>query len=168
MKIKNQILHSLGALSLLATVFVLGFSQTAFAGGPGVKVGLLTCESIPGSGLNLIIHSTVDIKCTFNGVDGAVERYKGETGIGLGIDLKWERDVKIAFTVFSAQFRAGTHQLAGNYAGASASATAGVGVGGHTLIGGSNKGIGLKPAVEESKGLAVAGGLGYMHLEPSN
>ena len=168
MKIKNKILHSLGALSLLVTVFVLGSSQMAFAGDPGVKVGLLTCESIPGSGLNLIIHSTVDIKCQFKGVDGTVERYKGETGIGLGIDLKWKRDVKIAFTVFSAQFKPGTHQLAGSYAGASASATVGVGVGGHTLIGGSNKSMGLKPAVEESTGLAIAGGLGYMHLEAAN
>ncbi len=154
--------------TLLGLVCVQWFAMAsqAISGDSGVKVGMLTCKSIPNTGINLIIHSTVDIKCKFIGTNGENEYYKGETGIGLGIDLKWERDIKVTFTVVAAQFRAGTHQLAGKYTGASAGVTAGAGGGAHVLVGGNMDSVSLRPAVEESKGYALAAGLGYMSLEP--
>jgi hypothetical protein len=135
----------------------------------GVEVGILTCNSVPATRLNLLIHSTVDVECVFKHPAGE-ERYRGETGIGLGIDLNWRRDEQIAFTVISgsADVRPGAYALAGKYFGAKASATAGVGAGVAALVGGGEKNITLQPlAVETSTGLGVAGGLGYLYPEPA-
>jgi len=134
----------------------------------GAKAGILTCKTIPGSGLNLVLHSTVDVTCEFKSTaGGSVERYKGETGIGLGIDLNINRKETIGYTVMSADFKAGTHQLAGKYVGGGGSATVGVGVGAQVLIGGSKNSISLQPiALSASTGAGVAGGLTYLFLEP--
>lgn len=144
----------------------LAIATTAFAGESGVDVGTLSCESVADSGLNLIVHSTVDIKCVFNAADGSIERYKGETGVGFGIDLSFNHDETFHFAVVAAKFKAGSHQLAGKYAGGKASVSLGVGGGGKLLVGGDHDNIGLKPAAIQSKGVGVAAGLTYMHLEP--
>lgn len=144
----------------------LAFATSGFAGESGVDVGTLSCERVPDTGLNLIVHSTVDIKCVFEAADGSVERYKGETGVGLGIDLGFNHDEKFHFAVMAAKFKGGTHQLAGKYAGGKASVSLGVGGGGKVLIGGDHDNIGLKPAAIQGSGVGVAAGLTYMHLEP--
>ena len=55
--------------------------------------------------------------------------------------------------------------LAGNYAGATASATVGVGAGANVLIGGSSQQVTLQPvSVEGSVGLNVAAGIGAVEL----
>ena len=144
----------------------LAFTTNGYAGESGVDVGTLSCESVPNSGLNLIVHSTVGIKCVFKASDGSVERYKGETGVGLGIDLSFNHDEKFHFAVMAAKFKTGTHQLAGKYAGGKASVSLGVGGGGKVLIGGDHDNIGLKPAAIQGSGVGVAAGLTYMHLEP--
>ena len=57
--------------------------------------------------------------------------------------------------------------LAGTYAGATASATVGVGAGANVLLGGSSKQITLQPvSVEGSVGLNVAAGIGEVELRP--
>lgn len=135
----------------------------------GVEAGVLTCKSVQGTRLNLLIHSTVDVRCIFKNSQGKKERYKGETGIGLGVDLNWDRDEKIAFTVLSGgtDIRPGEYSLAGKYAGGKASVTAGVGIGAAALVGGSDDNVALQPlAIEESTGLGIAAGLTYLSLEP--
>ena len=158
--------HGISALIVIGLVAAAPMTA-ALAEDSGVDVGLLTCKNVPGSGLNLVIHSTVDIACEFKATDGKVEHYQGETGIGLGIDLKWNRDEVIYFTVATAaaDISPGSHALAGRYVGGKASATLGVGAGAQALIGGSNDNIALKPALEESKGFGIAGGLSYLYLE---
>jgi hypothetical protein len=55
--------------------------------------------------------------------------------------------------------------LAGQYAGADASAVVGLGAGGNVLVGGSNKSIALQPlSVQGGVGLAVAAGLESLEL----
>ena len=55
--------------------------------------------------------------------------------------------------------------LAGEYVGATGSATVGVGAGANVLVGGSNRTISLQPlSVEGSTGLNVAGGIGAISL----
>ncbi len=152
-----------GALALAAPI------QPASAQG-GVQIGVLTCNTVEGTRINLLVHSTVDVECVFRAADGGEERYKGETGIGLGVDLNWRRDETIHFAVISAQgdVRIGAHSLAGKYAGAKASATVGVGAGAAVLVGGGANNITLQPlALEGSTGLGVAAGLGYLYLEPA-
>ena len=58
--------------------------------------------------------------------------------------------------------------LAGGYAGGTASATVGVGIGANALIGGSGNTIALQPlSLEGSTGLNVAAGIGAMTLTPA-
>jgi len=134
----------------------------------GTKVGVLTCKTVPGSGLNLLIHSTVDVKCAFKSTaGGSPEHYKGETGIGLGVDVNVKRQQTIGYTVLSADFKPGTYQLAGKYGGVEGSATVGVGVGASVLVGGNDRSISLQPiAISTSTGLGVTGGFNYLYLQP--
>jgi len=157
--------------ALLAVALFVGIQVVSAEGQrttSGTKIGLLTCKTVPGSGVNLIIHSTRDITCKFESTaGGSAEHYKGEMGIGLGIDLNIKQDETIGYSVLSADFKAGTYQLAGKYAGAKASATFGVGVGVAILLGGSDDSIALQPiALSGSTGLGIAAGIGYLYLEP--
>lgn len=133
----------------------------------GTKIGTLTCTTIPDTTVNLLVHSTVNVKCVFKSTAGETEHYKGETGVGLGIDLHVRRDEQLGFVVLAADFRKGSYKLAGKYFGGGATATVGVGVGAHVLAGGSNKSISLEPLVlSGSKGVGVSGGVTYLYLEP--
>ena len=152
----------------LALAYLLAPASAAAGDESGAEVGVLTCNTVPGSRLNLLVHSTADIKCEFKDSDGSVERYKGETGIGFGIDLHIAHDETVIFSVIANHFQPGTHQLAGSYAGAKAGVTAGVGGGAALLVGGSGDSIGLKPAISHSEGVGVAAGLGYLYLEPGD
>jgi len=132
----------------------------------GAKIGTLDCKTVPGSGVNLLIHSTVDVTCVFKSTAGETEHYKGETGIGLGVDLNVKRDERLGYVVFASDFKKGSYKLAGKYVGAGGSATVGVGVGAQALIGGSNKSVSLHPLVlSASTGLGVTGGVTYLYLE---
>jgi len=160
-------------IALLAVVLFAGNQTVAEAAqktSSGVKVGLLSCQTVPGSGLNLIIHSTRDVTCSFeSSAGGSPEHYNGEMGIALGIDLNISQDETIGFSVLTADFKAGTHQLAGKYAGVKASATIGVGGGAAVLLGGSDDSITLQPlAISGSTGVGVAAGIGYLYLEPGS
>ena len=161
---------------LILMVFAIGMFSIAisspvpaYADDPGVRIGVLVCEAIPGSGYNLIITSKVDIKCTFEDAAGNKEYYVGETGIGLGVNLSFKTKQKIAFTVISltSDYKIGSYALAGKYIGGKASAGLGVGVGVAALIGGGAKNFSLQPlALEGFEGVGVTGGLGYLYLEP--
>jgi len=132
----------------------------------GTKIGILTCHSIPGSGVNLIIHSTVDIACTFDSTDGSgVEQYVGETGIAFGINASYEVEKNFLFTVFAADTASGSHKLAGKYGGVGASASVGVGVGAQVLVGGSNESVSLQPVIEGNTGVGVSAGITYLYLQ---
>jgi len=147
--------------SLLAAVPAYAGNSTA-----GTKIGVLTCNSVPGSGLNLLIHSTVDVKCKFESTDGSgTEHYIGETGVGLGIDINYKLERHLLFTVFAADTARGNHKLAGKYIGGGASATVGIGGGAQFLIGGSNRSVSLQPVIEGSTGVGVSGGITYLFLQ---
>jgi hypothetical protein len=152
-------------MSVMAAMFLAAPPALAQA---GAQVGVLTCKALPG-GLNLLIHSTRNVACLFRGIDGMEERYKGETGIALGVDLQWKDEQTIAFTVLGAvsDVRPGAYALAGKYMGGKASAAAGIGLGAAALIGTGQKSFTLQPlAIENVYGLGVAGGLTYLYIEP--
>jgi len=135
----------------------------------GTKIGILTCHSVPNSGVNLIIHSTVDITCTFDSTDSSgVEHYIGETGIAFGINASYEVEKHLLFTVFAADTVSGNHKLAGKYGGVGASASVGVGAGAQILVGGSNSSISLQPVLEGSTGVGASAGLTYLYLQTNS
>ena len=153
---------------VLAGVLLLGLPIPDAMARSGIEIGVLTCNSVAGTRRNLLIHSTVDVRCVFKTAEGE-ESYTGETGIGLGVDLNWKRTETTHFVVLggTSDTRPGAHSLAGTYVGGKVSATFGVGAGAGALVGGGAKNISLQPlAIEGSTGLGVAGGLGYLILKP--
>jgi len=154
------------SLITIAALFAFALPVQAGESTAGTKIGVLTCKSIPGSGLNLLIHSTVDVKCTFDATDGSTtEHYVGETGIGLGLDISHKTKQTMVFTVFAADFKKGNHKLAGKYIGASAAATVGVGVGAHALVGAGKNSVSLEPAIEGNQGIGASAGISYLYLQ---
>lgn len=152
---------------LFCAAVILACSQSAMADSHGVQLGVLKCTVVPGSRVNLIIRSTADVICEFDNA-GTVEKYKGETGIGLGLDLSFKTDEKMHFAVFAASkdVSANSHALAGKYVGAELNAAAGVGLGAKALVGGSNDSFSLQPlALETSTGLGASGGLSFLYIE---
>ncbi len=152
---------------LFCAALVMVFSQVTMADSHGVQLGVLKCKVIEGSRVNLIIRSTADVTCEFDN-GGTIEKYKGETGIGLGLDLSFKTDEKMHFAVFAASndISANSHALAGKYVGAELNAAAGVGLGAKALVGGSNDSFSLQPlALETSEGIGASGGLSFLYIE---
>ncbi len=153
---------------VLAGALLLGLPIPDAMARSGIEIGVLSCNSVAGTRRNLLIHSAVDVRCVFKTAEGE-ETYTGETGIGIGVDLNWNRTETTHFVVLggTSDARLGAHSLAGTYVGGKASVTVGVGAGAGALIGGGAKNISLQPlAIEGSSGLGVAGGLGYLILKP--
>jgi len=162
----QQIIKSL-ALAPVLLVAVSGGSAVA-AETAGLQVGVINCTVVPGSRVNLLIRSTADVECTWE-YGGAKERYKGETGIALGLDLSFKDNESIAFGVIaaSADVTPGKYALAGKYVGGTADAALGVGVGAKVLIGAGHKNISLQPlALSGSSGsVGASAGIGFLYIE---
>ena len=151
--------------SLLAAVVLVVPLHSSLAQ-DHTEAGVLTCEQV-GARVNLIIHSTADIACEFTDTEGNVERYQGETGVGLGIDLQWKKEEHMAFTVLAA-VGAGAAALTGKYIGGGASAAIGGGLGAAVLVGGSADQFSLQPiAVSGSTGFGAAAGVTYLYIQPA-
>jgi len=154
-------------LSTLIALFTFSFQLQAAESPAGLKIGILTCITQPNTGMNLIIHSTAEIKCTLNASNGKhYEKYVGETGVGFGIDMRSNRETHLVYTVFSADFKKGSYKLAGRYIGGGASVTAGAGIGAQVLVGGNDDTVSLQPVLEGSTGLGISAGITYLYLQP--
>jgi outer membrane protein OmpA-like peptidoglycan-associated protein len=151
------------AIWAMAAVFVAGGGARA-----DTQLGNMTCKRIPGTGLNLLIHSSYEVRCTFKGGIDAEQWYLGKTGVALGLDLKWNKEETIYYGILSStvKFVPEGDFLSGDYGGAKADVALGIGVGAAVLLGGSNDTIALQPAVETGTGVGVAAGLSYLNLKP--
>ncbi len=135
---------------------------------PPPKVGMLTCKIVPDSGINLLIHSTREVTCTFKPESGnAIEYYKGETGIGFGLDVNINRRSRVAYVVAAEHFHFGTQQLAGRYSGAGGGASLGVQAGGSAPLQKRDRSILLQPTAVRNSGAGATLGLTYLYLEPA-
>ena len=148
-------------LAMLAAMAVgLGLSGVAHA--DSVKVGTLTCDEDGGWGL--ILGSNRAVHCTFTSGDKS-ERYDGSI-TKVGVDVGYKGAGVIIWGVIAPTNNVGAGALAGTYVGATASATAGVGVGAHALVGGFNNNITLQPvSIEGNEGLNVAAGIAGLTLK---
>ncbi len=163
--IKLNLVKSLTAM--LAIAFALPFNSAIAEEKAGLEIGVLKCSVVPGSRVNLLIRSTADVSCTFNN-QGTLERYQGEAGIALGLDLSFKSDERMAFAVISATSNAspGSYSLAGKYVGGQAAAALGVGLGAKVLVGAGDQSLSLQPlALETSKGLGASAGVGFLYIE---
>jgi len=129
--------------------------------------GVITCEYIEGTKVNLLIHSSASFNCVFEH-GGVKDYYDGEAGIGLGLDIQWTATSKMAYSVMAStdMDTDWSTALNGTYTGGKASAAFGVGLGAAVLIGGGNDAVGLVPlAIEGSTGFGATAGIGYLSLK---
>ena len=129
-----------------------------------VKVGTLTCDI--SAGIGLIIGSRKEVQCLFTPSEpGPREVYVGSI-TKFGLDLGATAGGQMIW-VMHAPTTASIVPLAGNYAGASAEATVGAGLGANVLVGGSNRTVALQPvSVQGQAGLNLAVGVAGLELRP--
>ena len=153
---KNSLAIGLSALGIVI-VSTMGASAQS-----GANVGVLSC-TVEG-GIGLILGSSKEMECNFDPIDGSEPHYYTGSVGKLGLDIGITNESYISWQVIaSGNLTPGS--LAGNYVGASAQATAGVGLGANVLVGGSNESITLQPlSVQGQTGLNLAVGIGTMKL----
>ena len=148
---------ALGALGLVTGGLALGTPAQA-----DVRVGVMTCGM--DSGFGYVLGSSRDLHCTFVPAAGAPEHYAG-TIAKFGVDIGYVQNAVIVWTVVAPTVALPPGSLTGTYGGATASVTAGVGIGANVLMGGSSQTISLQPvSVQVGTGLNVAGGFASMSL----
>lgn len=147
-----------GALALGAALF----ASSAFADS-GVKIGTLTCHV--DSGWGYVLGSSRNMQCDYDGTAGTADHYVG-TLSKFGVDIGYLSGATLVWAVVAPTLDAGPGALAGDYAGATASATIVGGVGANALVGGLDRSIALQPvSLEGNSGyFDVAAGVGEMHL----
>src|ERR1700749_4454957 len=149
----------LGAAIAVAGLTVAGAADAA---PHGVRVGELTCNVA--SGWGFVFGSSKDLHCTYRG-NGHYEHYTGSIS-KFGVDIGYTGGEVLIWGVFAPTSDMRKGALEGDYAGATAQATVGIGLGANVLVGGLDKSIALQPlSVEGTKGLNVAAGIGAISLK---
>jgi hypothetical protein len=128
----------------------------------GVQVGVLTCNVA--SGFGFVFGSSRAVNCTFGKSGVPPQNYVGAIN-KFGVDIGYLQGGVIVWTVVAPTANLAPGSLSGTYAGATGSATVGVGVGANVLVGGSGNSIALQPiSIEGTTGLNVAAGIAEMTL----
>ncbi len=152
-------------LMISAAIALAGLAPAgaANAAPAGIKVGTLTCNVAGGMGF--VFGSSKNLACSHEPTEARVKRYSGSIS-KWGVDIGYTNKGKRIWAVFAptSDVRAGA--LEGEYMGASAQATVGVGLGANALIGDLDKPIALQPlSVSGNTGLNVAAGIGLISLK---
>ncbi len=131
-----------------------------------VKAGTLDCDV--SGGIGMIIGSQKGVRCEFNpDMPGPREYYTG-TISKFGLDIGATSAGRMLWAVFAPSTRT-PGVLAGTYTGATAEATAIVGLGANALVGGSNRTVALQPlSITGQTGLNLAAGVASLELRSSN
>jgi hypothetical protein len=152
----------LAALTVAATV---ALPVATMAQAERIKAGTLSCDV--SGGIGLIVGSHKEVTCMFTPSQpgprevyvGAINKFGLDIGATAGGEMVWA-----VYAPTTRRFGA----LAGNYAGATAEATVGAGLGANVLVGGSDRTIALQPlSVQGQAGLNVAAGVAELILRPA-
>jgi len=158
-------LSALAALAVAAAVAVPTASTAAPRHAERTKVGTLTCDI--SAGIGLIVASKKNLTCMFTPAGhsprevytGSITKFGLDIGATAGGEMVWS-----VYAPTNRRFGA----LAGHYAGASAEATVGAGLGANVLVGGSNHTVALQPvSVQGQAGLNLAVGVAGIDLHPA-
>src|SRR5260370_19141332 len=129
----------------------------------GVNVGTLTCNVA--SGWGFVFGSSRAINCTFAGAGGRYEYYSGQIS-KFGVDIGYTQGGVLVWTVVAPAVALVPGALSGSYAGGTASATVGFGIGANALVGGSNTTVALQPlSIEGNRALHVAAAVPPLPLQ---
>jgi hypothetical protein len=106
------------------------------------------------------------LECVFQSEGRRPEAYVA-TVRRYGLDIGFTEQTKFSWAVNAPTRRVGRGDLAGNYGGVGANASAGVGGGGNFLVGGPQNSYALQPvSVQGQTGLNVAAGVADIELQP--
>jgi hypothetical protein len=144
------------------SIAMLAVTVTSAVAQDRVQAGTLVCNT--SVELGLIVGSREALSCSFTpSVPGPTESYSG-TITKLGLDVGATSRGVIVWLVYApTSLHAG--ELAGNYVGATAQGTIGVGLGANVLVGDSNQTVALQPvSLQEQVGLNLAVGFAELQL----
>jgi Protein of unknown function (DUF992) len=129
------------------------------------RAGLLQCNVAPGVGL--IITSDRALSCVLTPRRGPRQYYVG-TIRNFGLDIGFTKGGRFAWAVLTAGSALPSNALAGEFVGASGSASFGGGLGANVLVGGNNRSISLQPlSVGVQSGVNLSAGVGALVLQPA-
>ena len=132
-------------------------------GGPGNKVGVLSCRLDPSIGL--IVVGFQKMQCSFTPDNSAQVEFYAGTMANLGIDLGFTASGILTWGVYAPTKNLVPGSLAGTYGGASVNVGVILGVGANFLLGGSGNTVALQPwSVEGTTGVNASLGLQNMEL----
>ena len=147
----------LAVLALALSLSHLAHAQTKTA------IGTLTCTGGEGVGLILGSQKTYDCIFVFEPT-GVRDRYRARV-TKIGLDIGVTGTTTMVWTVLAATPDFRPTMLAGDYAGAAADASVGVGGGAKVLVGGSGQSFVLQPlSVQGQTGVNIAVGVAGMTL----
>src|SRR5579872_3830818 len=153
--------HRLGLSA--AVIGLLALATPAQASPHGVQVGSLTCNVA--SGWGFVFGSSKDLHCIFRQNDKRAVHYSGSIS-KFGVDVGYTEGGVLVWGVLAPTSDMRPGALDGDYVGATANATVGVGVGANVLVGGFDKSVSLQPlSVSGNQGLNVAAGIGSISLK---
>jgi hypothetical protein len=128
------------------------------------KVGILHCDV--SGGLGFIIAGSRMMQCDFTSGHGFTEKYWGQIH-KYGLDVGAATNGVMEWTVLAPTAGPRKGALAGDYAGVSASAAVGAGLGANALLGGSDRATALQPlSVQLQGGLELSAGVASLTLHP--
>lgn len=165
MKRKNQPASPILKLAALAMAVSIAGGAGALAQERNIRAGTLTCEGQGGVGL--IVGSKEQLACTYTSAGGGdVRRYHG-TITRLGLDIGIKGKSVIVWGVLATSTELPQEALVGEFVGAAADASLGLGAGAQILVGGTQKSIVLQPlSVKGETGLNIAVGVAGLRLVP--
>ncbi len=131
---------------------------------PPMHAGVLECQG--GENVGHIVTSTESLDCIFHSEGHPPQPYLA-TVRHYGVDLGITSETRMAWAVSAPTDQFGHGELAGHYDGVAASASVGVGFGGHFLIGGPANATVLQPiGLQGQVGMNVAAGATDLELTP--
>ena len=150
-------------LSALATLMILALSTNPVPAQSGrLQVGVLECRG--GESVSFVVGSVTELSCIYRPDLGPPQAYRAPVRRA-GIDLGVTAVSGLIWGVLAPTREIGLGDISGNYAGFTAGAAVGVGLGANALVGGSNNSIALQPlSVEGHAGLNVFAGVAGLEL----
>jgi hypothetical protein len=142
--IERGVAMRLSRLATAAVAAALAWTLPAATGAAHAdsNIGSLVCNV--SSGFGYLIGSNRNVSCVFNRANGTVERYNGQIR-DWGFDLGYFHAGSIVWGVIAPGDNVAPGSLAGDYTGAGAGGSAGIGVKVNLLFGGDGGKISLQP-----------------------
>lgn len=130
---------------------------------PSIRAGTLVCTG--GVGFGLLVISSKGFDCKFTPADGRRPHLYRARVTNLGVDIGITGPTVLVWTVLASTNSLARGHLAGQYLGAGAEASLGLGGGAKLLIGGFKDSVALQPlSVQGQTGVNIAYGIAGLRL----